>query len=74
MPYFLSEGKILIFVVNLLRVFLNDLFITILLAPPKWILTPDDVVTILGSSISAVCKASGSPEPRIKWRKISGKF
>ncbi|GFS52408.1 titin [Trichonephila inaurata madagascariensis] len=39
-------------------------------ASPKWIEQPDDITTIMGTSIESRCTASGSPEPQINWKKI----
>ncbi|GFR22298.1 hemicentin-1, partial [Trichonephila clavata] len=39
-------------------------------ASPKWIEEPDNIITIMGTSIEARCTASGSPEPQINWKKI----
>ncbi|GIY09041.1 hemicentin-1 [Caerostris extrusa] len=40
-------------------------------AHPRWIAQPTDIVATLGSSIISRCHASGSPNPMIKWTKIS---
>ncbi|GFV73982.1 hemicentin-1 [Trichonephila clavipes] len=38
-------------------------------ASPKWIEEPDNIITIMGTSIEARCTASGSPEPQMNWKK-----
>lgn len=43
-----------------------------LIAHPKWIEIPNDIVTITGHQIEVHCIASGSPLPRITWNKMSG--
>lgn len=41
-------------------------------APPKWVFEPKDTVTTAGESIVLHCQATGSPIPRILWKKLSG--
>ncbi|CAL1281289.1 unnamed protein product [Larinioides sclopetarius] len=41
-------------------------------APPVWLELPKNVTTVIGDAISIYCKASGSPDPRIFWKKYSG--
>ncbi|XP_055939789.1 cell adhesion molecule DSCAML1-like isoform X1 [Argiope bruennichi] len=41
-------------------------------APPKWVETPDDMTKAVGEPIILKCIASGSPRPKIFWRKYSG--
>ncbi|GBL76503.1 Titin [Araneus ventricosus] len=38
--------------------------------PPSWIKEPTDVETIEGHKAAFICFASGSPTPRIWWRKL----
>ncbi|GFT23978.1 titin, partial [Nephila pilipes] len=39
-------------------------------ASPKWIEQPENIITIMGTSIESRCTASGSPEPKINWKKM----
>ncbi|GFU28493.1 titin [Nephila pilipes] len=39
-------------------------------ASPKWISQPNDIVTVIGDAIITSCTASGSPTPKITWKKI----
>ncbi|GFY66508.1 titin [Trichonephila inaurata madagascariensis] len=41
--------------------------------PPSWIKEPQDVETVEGQKASFTCFASGSPSPRIEWRKLGNK-
>ncbi|XP_071041663.1 cell adhesion molecule Dscam1 isoform X8 [Parasteatoda tepidariorum] len=43
-------------------------------ASPKWEHEPQNLTTFSGSSISVQCKASGSPQPKISWKKIIDKM
>ncbi|XP_054724330.1 cell adhesion molecule DSCAML1-like [Uloborus diversus] len=38
--------------------------------PPKWIVTPKNIVTTINSEINVQCIASGSPTPKITWQKF----
>ncbi|XP_035230449.1 neural cell adhesion molecule L1-like protein, partial [Stegodyphus dumicola] len=40
-------------------------------APPKWEEEPKSIITKVGDAININCIASGSPEPKISWRKVS---
>ncbi|GBL76499.1 Titin [Araneus ventricosus] len=42
-------------------------------APPKWLETPKDVIATIGDSVIITCDASGSPRPRIYWKKLLDK-
>ncbi|GFU50491.1 titin [Nephila pilipes] len=42
-------------------------------APPKWTETPKDITVTVGESITVSCFASGSPQPVVKFRKLSDK-
>ncbi|GFR22306.1 titin [Trichonephila clavata] len=43
-------------------------------APPKWLETPKDIIATIGDSVIVTCDASGSPKPRIYWKKLSDKM
>ncbi|GFV73983.1 titin, partial [Trichonephila clavipes] len=43
-------------------------------APPKWLETPKDIITTIGDSATVTCDASGSPKPKIYWKKLSDKM
>ncbi|GIY67333.1 titin [Caerostris darwini] len=47
-------------------------FSIVIRVSPKWIKTPEDIVTSIGDSVVLPCLATGSPKPRIAWKKISG--
>ncbi|KAH6928079.1 hypothetical protein HPB50_011606 [Hyalomma asiaticum] len=38
-------------------------------APPEWISAPEDLSAVRGSNLTAHCKASGSPPPKISWTR-----
>ncbi|GIY67330.1 titin [Caerostris darwini] len=38
--------------------------------PPSWIKEPQDVETVEGHKAIFICLASGSPSPKVMWRKI----
>ncbi|RWS25613.1 Down syndrome cell adhesion molecule-like protein Dscam2, partial [Leptotrombidium deliense] len=42
-------------------------------APPKWKIEPNDQSAIVGHSLTVDCQANGKPEPRVLWKKMSGK-
>lgn len=42
------------------------------LAPPRWQVQPQDIITTIGNSVTISCIASGSPQPTYTWRKYSG--
>ncbi|KAG8172827.1 hypothetical protein JTE90_022929 [Oedothorax gibbosus] len=42
-------------------------------APPKWLQTPKDIISTIGENLSFMCNASGSPKPKIQWKKIKDK-
>lgn len=44
-----------------------------ILAPPTWLIEPEDAEIVEGSITSFKCMANGHPIPRITWKKI-GKF
>ncbi|GIY09038.1 titin [Caerostris extrusa] len=48
-------------------------FSIVIRASPKWIDQPSDIITTAGDTVVVRCIASGSPEPRILWKKKNGK-
>lgn len=42
------------------------------LASPKWVKQPMDITAVIGEALGVNCVASGSPNPRISWKKYSG--
>ncbi|XP_049273062.1 Down syndrome cell adhesion molecule homolog [Rhipicephalus sanguineus] len=40
--------------------------------PPVWIVEPTDAFGTVGGMLNLTCAASGSPEPTITWKKLSG--
>lgn len=44
------------------------------IASPSWIIEPNDVEGIVGNQVKITCTASGSPQPRIIWRKKGNFF
>ncbi|GFV73979.1 down syndrome cell adhesion molecule-like protein 1 homolog [Trichonephila clavipes] len=42
-----------------------------IVAPPSWLVQPTDVTLVVGEDIILKCSAAGSPNPRIKWKRIN---
>ncbi|KAG8178107.1 hypothetical protein JTE90_017454 [Oedothorax gibbosus] len=42
-------------------------------APPKWLEIPRDIITTIGENLSILCSATGSPQPKIQFKKIKDK-
>lgn len=57
-----------------LHIFTQIILIQFLIAHPRWISTPNDIISTLGSVVSVQCLVTGSPEPIITWKKYTGKF
>ncbi|KAG8178103.1 hypothetical protein JTE90_017451 [Oedothorax gibbosus] len=40
-------------------------------APPFWITEPVDVESVEGRNVNLICKAGGTPQPKIHWKKLN---
>ena len=47
---------------------IKKMFVCIL-APPKWLIEPFDIVAVIGEKVTLECIAEGLPEPVVKWRR-----
>lgn len=60
------------FKVNFIKSYSN---IDIILVPPTWIRKPPkDIEVISGNSLAIPCLATGSPKPRVIWKREVGKY
>lgn len=42
--------------------------------PPTWVNEPEDSFVILGNSVILDCLTSGLPQPKLTWKKASGRI
>ncbi|XP_074653669.1 cell adhesion molecule Dscam1-like [Tubulanus polymorphus] len=40
--------------------------------PPRWVVEPDDSYVVLDKSVTLDCQTTGTPEPKIIWKKAKG--
>lgn len=41
---------------------------------PRWVQIPEDITASIGETVLIKCVASGSPKPKISWKKYSGEI